>query len=54
MRIVNKLVRITHRAIGAKGARIDEVQDDRYGPGPGVKWFHLEDPEGNQVFRVQA
>ena len=23
-------------------------------PGSGVKWFNLEDPDGNQVFLVQA
>ena len=34
--------------------KINAVKDDLYGPGSGVKWFNLEDPDGNQVFLVQA
>jgi len=43
-----------HQEIGAKGAKAGEIKDDLYGPGSGVKWFNLEDPDGNQVFLVQA
>jgi|SRR5271169_3170785 len=43
-----------HMELGAKGAKVHEVKDDLYGPGSGVKWFNLEDPDGNQVFLVQA
>ena len=38
-----------HKEFGAKG----EVRDDLFGPGSGVKWFSLEDPDGNQVLLVQ-
>ena len=24
-----------------------EIQDDHYGPGSGVKWFSIKDPDGN-------
>jgi catechol 2,3-dioxygenase-like lactoylglutathione lyase family enzyme len=43
-----------HGELSAKGAKVNEVKDDLYGPGSGVKWFNLEDPDGNQVFLVQA
>jgi catechol 2,3-dioxygenase-like lactoylglutathione lyase family enzyme len=43
-----------HKELSAKGAKVKEVKDDLYGPGSGVKWFHLEDPDGNPVHLVQA
>ncbi len=43
-----------HQEVAAKGAKVSEVKDDLYGPGSGVKWFNLADPDGNQVFLVQA
>jgi hypothetical protein len=45
-----------HTELSAKGAKVNEVKDDLYGPGSGVKWFNLVDPDadGNQVFLVQA
>ena len=47
-------VAATHKALNEKGAKLNEVQDDLFGPGSGVKWFNLEDPDGNQVLLVQA
>ena len=43
-----------HKELSAKGAKVSDVKDDLYGPGSGVKWFNLDDPDGNQVFLVQA
>jgi catechol 2,3-dioxygenase-like lactoylglutathione lyase family enzyme len=43
-----------HEELSTKGAKANEVKDDLYGPGSGVKWFNLDDPDGNQVFLVQA
>ena len=43
-----------HKKLSAEGAKVNEVQDDLYGPGSGVKWFNLEDPDANQVFLVQG
>ena len=43
-----------HKELSTKGARANEVKDDLYGPGSGVKWFNVDDPDGNQVFLVQA
>ncbi len=43
-----------HKELDGKGVKVNEVQDDLLGPGSGVKWFNLEDPDSNQVFVVQA
>jgi predicted enzyme related to lactoylglutathione lyase len=43
-----------HQELGAKGIKVSEVGDDLFGPGSGVKWFNLEDPDGNRVHLVQA
>ena len=47
-------VAAARQEIGARGAKVEELKDDLYGPGSGVKWFNLEDPDGNQIFLVQA
>ena len=36
-----------HNDLKAKGVAVNEVKDDLYGPGSGVKWFDLRDPDGN-------
>lgn len=36
-----------HDALKAKGVKVNDVKDDLYGPGSGVKWFDLRDPDGN-------
>ncbi|HZR40399.1 MAG TPA: glyoxalase superfamily protein [Ktedonobacteraceae bacterium] len=38
----------------AKGVEVNEVKDDLYGPGSGVKWFDLSDPDGNRWLMVQS
>ena len=43
-----------HKELKGKSVKVNEVKDDLYGPGSGVKWFNLEDPDGNHVFLVQA
>jgi catechol 2,3-dioxygenase-like lactoylglutathione lyase family enzyme len=47
-------VAAAHKELGAKGAKVNEVKDDLFGPGSGVKWFNLEDPDGNQILLLQA
>jgi predicted enzyme related to lactoylglutathione lyase len=47
-------VAAAHKELGAKGAKVNEVKDHLYGPGSGVKWFNLQDPDGNQIFLVQG
>src|SRR5271169_2190290 len=43
----------SHEELSAKGAKVNEIKNDLFGPGSGVKWFSLEDPDGNQVLLVQ-
>ncbi|EFH81286.1 VOC family protein [Ktedonobacter racemifer] len=38
----------------AKGIKVNDVKDDLYGPGSGVKWFDLHDPDGNRWLFVQS
>ncbi len=42
-----------HQELSAKGAKVNEVKNDLFGPGSGVKWFSLEDSDGNQILLVQ-
>ncbi len=42
-----------HKALNEKGLKTDEIRDDLYGPGSGVKFFQLNDPDGNQVTFAQ-
>lgn len=39
--------------LAKNGIKINEVMDDLFGPGSGVKWFNLHDPDGNLVFLAQ-
>ncbi len=43
-----------HKELEGKGIKANEIKDDLYGPGSGVKWFNLQDPDGNLVHIVQA
>lgn len=38
-----------HAELVGKDVEADDVQDDLFGPGSGVKWFSVKDPDGNQV-----
>ena len=42
-----------HKELNEKGVKPGEVRDDLYGPGSGVKFFQLTDPDGNQVTFAQ-
>lgn len=42
-----------HKTLSEKGLQTDEIRDDLYGPGSGVKFFQLNDPDGNQVTFAQ-
>ena len=42
-----------HKALNEKGVKTNEIKDDLYGPGSGVKFFQLRDPDGNQVTVAQ-
>jgi catechol 2,3-dioxygenase-like lactoylglutathione lyase family enzyme len=40
--------------VKGKGVEVDEVKDDLYGPGSGVKWFAFQDPDANRWLMVQS
>jgi len=42
-----------HQDLNEKGVNPGEIQDNLYGPGSGVKFFQLQDPDGNQVTFAQ-
>ena len=42
-------VAAAHKELSKKGAKVNDIQDDLFGPGSGVKFFQLEDPDGTQV-----
>jgi len=43
-----------HKELNGKGVNVNPIKDDLYGPGSGVKWFNLADPDGNLVHILQA
>jgi catechol 2,3-dioxygenase-like lactoylglutathione lyase family enzyme len=47
-------VHAANKELRAKDLKVNDVKDDLYGPGSGVKWFNLEDPDGNWVHFVQS
>ena len=44
----------SHDVLSNKGVNVNKIKDDLFGPGSGVKWFDLQDPDGNQIKIVQA
>ncbi len=42
-------VTAAHQELSKKGAKVNDIQDDLFGPGSGVKFFQLEDPDGTQI-----
>ena len=47
-------IEAAYHELKAKGVKVNEVKDDLYGPGSGVKWFDLRDPDGNLWQMVQS
>jgi catechol 2,3-dioxygenase-like lactoylglutathione lyase family enzyme len=44
-----------YNEVTAKGIKpTDPISDDLYGPGSGVKWFRVADPDGNSLTIVQS
>jgi catechol 2,3-dioxygenase-like lactoylglutathione lyase family enzyme len=47
-------IRAAHKALTEKGVKASDVMDDLHGPGSGVKWFNLKDPDGNLIHLEQG
>lgn len=45
-------VEAAHAEVSGK-VKVEDVQNDLFGPGSGVRWFNVEDPDGTRVFFVQ-
>ncbi|HUI71077.1 MAG TPA: glyoxalase superfamily protein [Spirochaetia bacterium] len=41
-------IQAAHKQLSDKGVAVNEIKNDLYGPGSGVTWFSLSDPDGNQ------
>lgn len=46
-------IEAAHKALKDKGVEVSDVQDDLYGPGSGVKFVNLSDPDNNSILLVQ-
>ena len=45
-------IEAAHKQLTTAGA--SDIADDLYGPGSGVKWFSINDPDSNQWLVVQS
>lgn len=43
----------SHKELTSKGVKVNPIQDNLFGPGSGVKFFNLSDPDGNLVHLAQ-
>jgi catechol 2,3-dioxygenase-like lactoylglutathione lyase family enzyme len=43
-----------HEELSGEGVQVNDIQNDLFGPGSGVNFFNLKDPDGNLVHLVQA
>ena len=43
-----------HKELNDKGLKTDDIKDNLYGPGSGVKFFQLHDPDNNQLTFAQG
>ena len=42
-----------YQELNERGVKTSEIRDNLYGPGSGVKFFQLQDPDGNQLTFAQ-
>lgn len=47
-------VEAAHQELSDKSVKVNDIENDLFGPGSGVKWFDFNDPEGNHLYLVQA
>lgn len=47
-------IKASHEELDKKGVKVSDIQDDLFGPGSGVKFFSIEDPDGNSINILQS
>lgn len=47
-------VEAAHKELSGKGVKVGDIGDDLYGPGSGVKFFQVTDPDNNLIHIWQA
>ncbi len=43
-----------HKELSKQDLKVSDINNDLYGPGSGVKWLTLKDPDGNHVYLAQS
>lgn len=51
--IATKDIEAAHEEFSKKGLKVSDIMDDLFGPGSGVKFFNIEDPDGNSINILQ-
>lgn len=46
-------VEASHKELTEKGLKTGEIMDDLFGPGSGVQFFNISDPDGNSINILQ-
>lgn len=46
-------IQAAHNELSRKDVKVGDIGNDLYGPDSGVKWFSLEDLDGNQWIVLQ-
>ncbi len=55
IQFVTSDIQASYKQMNAKGAKpTGPIGDDLYGPGSGVKWFQVNDPDGDLLTVVQV
>jgi predicted enzyme related to lactoylglutathione lyase len=44
----------SHKELAEKGVKVNDIRDDLYGPGSGVKFFNFSDPDENLIHIAQV
>ncbi|HEX3082847.1 MAG TPA: VOC family protein [Candidatus Saccharimonadia bacterium] len=47
-------IEAAHKELAGKGVKVGDVMDDLYGPGSGVKFFQVADPDENMIHVAAA
>lgn len=46
-------IEAAHKELSTKDVEITDIEDNLFGPGSGVKWFNVTDPDGNKIYMAE-